>query len=154
MRRQRRRELQKSSHALTPVDDGEPDNTDTQSQRDADYTDRQKQQAVGPAASSSTQLASAPSRTPPRHNKTIHSIEGAQPPRRSKPKRIRSDEDTEAQACQAATELIELVEQETTSLLSHWRVTQHSPETLKLPDTDVSDIPELYWLRVESCAKR
>ena len=42
MRRQRRRELQKSSYDLTPVDDGEPDNTDLQSQRDADYTDRQK----------------------------------------------------------------------------------------------------------------
>ena len=34
------------------------------------------------------------------------------------------------------------MEQETTILLSHWRATQHSPETLKLPDTIVSNIPE------------
>ena len=52
------------------------------------------------------------------------------------------DEDTEAQADQAAAEIVELVEQETTSLLTHWRATQHSPATLQFPDTDVSDIPE------------
>ena len=142
MRRQRRRELQKSSHALTPVDDGEPDDTDLQSLRDADYTDRQKQQTKEPATSSSTQPASTPSWTLQSQNEPSQSGEDAQPPRRSKPKRHRSDENTEAQADQAATEIVELVEKETTNLLTHWRATQHSPATLQLPDTDVSDIPE------------
>ena len=80
LRRQRRRERQKSSHALIPVDDGEPDNTDRQSLRDADYTDRQKQQAVEPVTSSSTQLASTPSWTRSSHNEPSHSSEGAQSP--------------------------------------------------------------------------
>jgi hypothetical protein len=40
MRRERRRELQESPYEMTQLDDGEPGNTDTQSQRDADVTDR------------------------------------------------------------------------------------------------------------------
>ena len=124
------------------MNDGEPDDTDLQSLRDADYTDRQKQQTKEPATSSSTQPASTPSWTLQSQNEPSQSGEDAQPPRRSKPKRHRSDENTEAQADQAATEIVELVEKETTNLLTHWRATQHSPATLQLPDTDVSDIPE------------
>ena len=55
---------------------------------------------------------------------------------------MRSDEDSEAKADQAATEIVELVEQEMASLSSHGRATQQSPEALTLPDTDDSDIPE------------
>ena len=63
------------------------------------------------------------------------------PPWRSKPKRMRSDEDSEAKADQAATEIVELVEQKMSNLPSHERATQQSLEALTLPDTDVSDIP-------------
>ena len=133
MLRQCRIELQKSSYALTPVNDGEPVNTDTQSQRDADYTNRQKQQAKEPAMSSSTQLASTLSWTLHSHNEPSHSSEDAQPPRRSKPMRNQTDEDTEAQADQAAKDIVELVEQETTSR------------------TQMSVIfRSIYWPRVES----
>jgi hypothetical protein len=113
MQRQRRREIQESSSDLTQGDDGEPDNTDTQAPRNADVTDGQKQQVVESGTPSSTQQASAPSQILQSRN------EGAQPPWRSKSKRMRSDEDIEAQADQAATEIVELVEQEMSSLPSH-----------------------------------
>ena len=55
---------------------------------------------------------------------------------------MRSDEDSEAKADQAATEIVELVEQEMFCLPSHGRATHQLLEALTPPDADVSDIPE------------
>ena len=126
---QRRRELQESLSDRPQGDDGEPGNTDTTEPWDADVTDGRKQQAVEPGMPSSTQRTSTTSQTLQSCN------EGAQPPWRSKPKRM-----SEGKADQAATEIVELVEQEMSSLPSHERAMQQSPEALTLLDTDVSDI--------------
>ena len=50
--------------------------------------------------------------------------------------------DTEAQADKAATEIVDLVEQELRSLTSHNSVVQHTSEKTEPSDQDVSDIPE------------
>ena len=99
MRRQRRREQQESLSERTQGEDGDPGNTDTSEQLDGDAIDGQKQQTVESDTTSSSQQASATSHILQNCNK------GDQSPRRSKPKRMRSDEDSEAKADQAATEI-------------------------------------------------
>jgi hypothetical protein len=122
-RRQCRSEQEESLSDLTQGDDGKPGNTDTSEQSDADVTDGQKQQTVESGKPSSPQQALATSQIPQNCNK------GAQPPWRFKPKRMWSDEDSEAKADQAATETVELVEQAMPSLPGDAAITgsAHNP---------------------------
>jgi hypothetical protein len=131
MRRQRRREQQEPFSDRTQRENGDPENTDTPEQLDGYATDGQKQQTVESSTTSSPQQASATSHILQNCNR------GDQSPRISKPKRMRSDKNSEAKRI-----LVELVEQEMSSLPSHGRVTQQSLEALASPDTDVSNIPE------------
>jgi hypothetical protein len=102
------------------------------SKRDSEDTGRQRLQEAAQAASNSPHQTLALSWTPPSHNETIQSNEGVQLPRRSNPKRRRSDDDTEAQADQAATVIVDKGEQETTGPTPHKRATQHTLELPKL----------------------
>ena len=136
MRRQRR-QMQKA-HRLDWIreDDDEPGDTDKPDPSDTAVLDEQRQHTEESGILSSSQQALTTSPILPNGN------QGTQSSWRSKPKRRWSNEDSEAKADQAATEIVELVEQEMSGPQPHERVTKQSSEVSTPQETDVSDIPE------------
>ena len=136
MRRQRRQEQQDSRLNWTRGEYDEPGDTDKPEQSDTAVLDEQRQHTVESGIPSPSQQAPTTSSILRDGNQYIQSS------RRSQPKRRWSDENSEAKAAQAATQIVELVEQEMSVLQPHERVMKQSSEVPTLPDTDVSDIPE------------